>query len=91
MSHVATRILIHTHTFRIAITHFRLWEPLTSFLKSWGSAELSLRNIALEHAGKPGWFEIKWYTLTLACADNVNIMGRSVHTIKKKNRGFGSC
>jgi hypothetical protein len=36
-----------------------------------------------ESSGKLGWLEIKWYTSALGCADEVNILGRSVHTTKK--------
>jgi hypothetical protein len=31
---------------------------------------------------KPGWLEIKWYTSALIYADDVNMLGGSVHTVK---------
>jgi protein associated with RNAse G/E len=34
-------------------------------------------------SGKPGWLEIKWYTTVLVYADDVNILGGNIHTIKK--------
>jgi hypothetical protein len=33
--------------------------------------------------GKPGWLEIKWYASALAYADDVNILGKSLHTVKE--------
>jgi hypothetical protein len=46
-------------------------------------------NFALEHtirggSGKPGWLEINGTHQLLVYADDDNILGRSVHTIKKK-------
>jgi len=37
---------------------------------------------------KPGWLEIKWYTAAFVYADDVNILGRSIHTIKKNTEVF---
>ena len=34
-------------------------------------------------SGKPGWLAIKWCTSALVYADDVNILGGSLHTIKK--------
>jgi hypothetical protein len=31
----------------------------------------------------PGWLDIKWYISVLVYADDVNILGRSIHTTKK--------
>jgi len=37
-----------------------------------------------EGSGNPAWLEIKWYThQLLVYADNVNILGGSVHTIQE--------
>ena len=33
-------------------------------------------------SGKPGWFEIKWYTSLLFYAADVNILGGNVRAIK---------
>ena len=35
---------------------------------------------------KPGWLEIKWYTAAFVYADDVNILGRSIHTINKNTK-----
>jgi hypothetical protein len=35
-------------------------------------------------SGKPGWLEIKWYTSGFVFAYDVNILGGSVHSAKKK-------
>jgi hypothetical protein len=43
--------------------------------------ELYFRERHWEGPGKPGWLEIKWYTSADYAYDN--IMGGSVHTIKK--------
>jgi hypothetical protein len=37
---------------------------------------------------KPGWLEITWYTAAFVYADDVNILGRSIHTIKKNTEAF---
>jgi hypothetical protein len=34
-------------------------------------------------SGKPGWLEMKWYAKLLAYADDVNILGGSVHTVRE--------
>jgi len=45
-----------------------------------------------EAAGQPGWLEIKKGTYQLLVyADYVNILVRSVHTMKKKHRNISSC
>ena len=39
-------------------------------------------------SGTPGWLEIEWYTSVLAYADDVNMLGGSVHTVKKNAEAF---
>ena len=39
-----------------------------------------------EGSGKPGWLEIKWYTP--AYANDVNILGGSIHTIKENEEAL---
>jgi hypothetical protein len=41
-----------------------------------------------EGSGKPGWLAIKWHTSDLVYADNVNILGRSIHTINKNTEAL---
>ena len=36
-----------------------------------------------EGSGEPGWLEIKWTHQLLAYADDVNILGGSVHTVEE--------
>ena len=45
--------------------------------------QICLRVCHQEGSGKLGWLEIKWYNQLLVHADDVNILGGSVHTVQK--------
>ena len=68
--------------------HFSDVFPDRNGLKEGDALSPLLFNVALEYAfkrvsGKSGWLEIKWYTSTLVYADDVNVLGGSVHTTKE--------
>jgi len=48
--------------------------------------ELCCRICHEEGSGKPGWIEIKWQTSAFVYADDFNILGGSIHTIKKTQK-----
>ena len=41
-----------------------------------------------EGSGKPGWLKIKWCTSGLVYADDVNILGGSLHTMKRNTEAL---
>ena len=50
--------------------------------------QLCCRVCHQEVSGKPGWLEIKSTYHVLVYADDVNILGGSVHTIKKNSEAL---
>ena len=67
--------------------------PIRNGFKEGDALSPLLFIFALEYAirrvqGKPGWLEIIWYTQVLAYANDVIILGGSVHTVKENAEGL---